>query len=280
VANSRFTTLPQLNFETLSTGIGSMRLVTNSRSNIYENPAASNGTGSTKGLILDAVANGGWQMPVTATDPWSVNPEHAAAAYICFSPAGGAANDPLWLSFDLKQLFKTANANTNFRVTVNGTPVGGNTPNNVPANTFRPPFTGTPITWQKVYIDLTPYKNLLSIELGFESSTSEGFANGAGTANLIDNIQIVRANPTGTKENILASSVNVYPNPSNGAFTVSLPKGKAFALEVTDLTGKVITKQTVKTATANVQLNPAAKGIYLLKITSEGNTFTKKLVVQ
>src|SRR5690606_8187848 len=104
--------------------------------------------------------------------------------------------------------------------------------------------------------------------------------NGAGTANLIDNLRVLRLDPTGVKENILAASVNVYPNPSNGAFTVNLPKDQTFELEVSDLTGKVISKQTVKAATANVALNPAAKGIYLLKITSEGTTTTKKLVVQ
>src|SRR6478752_4205566 len=98
----------------------------------------------------------------------------------------------------------------------------------------------------------------------------EAFANGSGTANLIDNIQIVRLNPTGTKENILANSLNIYPNPSNGTFTVNLPKGQQFELQVTDLTGKVISTQAVKTNSAQVILENSAKGIYLLKITSEG----------
>jgi len=177
----------------------------------------------------------------------------------------------LWLSFDLKQLYKTANANTNFRITVNGTQVG---------STYRPPFSGTPIVWQKVYVDLTPYKGLPSIEIGFESNVMEAFANGAGTANLIDNIQVVRLNPTGVKESEFAAGISVYPNPSNGAFTVNLPKDQKFELQVTDLTGKVISTQAVKTNSAQVILENSAKGIYLLKITSEGNITIKKLVLQ
>ncbi len=280
VTNARFTTLPQLNFETPATGINAMRLVTNTRSNIFEDPAASLGTGSTKGLVLDAMTSTSWAIPVGINDPWTTNPEHFAAAYICFDPQGATnPTTPLWLSFDLKQLFKGANANTNFRVTVNGTPVGGNQGTS-PANTYRPPFSGTPIDWEKVYIDLTPYKNLPSIEIGFESSVSESFANGAGTANLIDNIQIVRVNPTGTKENILAASLNVYPNPSNGTFSVSLPKGKAFEMEVTDLTGKVVMKQTVKSNATQLNLKETAKGVYMLKIVSEGKTAVQKLIIQ
>ena len=97
-------------------------------------------------LIYDINTNGtiyalynigtSWSMPAGTINPWTVNPDNFSAAYICFSPAGGAPNDPLWLSFDLKQTFKTANANTNFRVTINGTQVGA---------TYRPPFSGTPI---------------------------------------------------------------------------------------------------------------------------------------
>ena len=75
----------------------------------------------------------GW-FRLATIDPWTNNPDHFSAIYMCVNPAGGAATDSLWLTFDLKQLFKTANANTNFRVTVNGTQVG---------STYRPPFDPT-----------------------------------------------------------------------------------------------------------------------------------------
>ena len=108
---------------------------------------------------------------------------------------------------------------------------------------------------------------------------AEPFANGAGTANLIDNIRIQRVNPTGVNTKHLLSNISVYPNPSSGVFSVSVPGSKAYALEVTDLTGKVIKAETVK-GKAHLDLSTNAKGVYLLKITSEGNTAIQKLIVQ
>ncbi len=285
ISNATFTSLPPVfNFETPTTGIAALRTVTNAKSAITEGAAASlplNGqpTTSTKGMIMEATSTTGWVVPVGITDPWTNNAEFFSAVYICFNPAGGNPNDPLWLSFDLKQVFKTANANTNFRVTVNGTPVGGNQVS--PANTYRPPFNGTGGTtdWTKVNIDLTAYKGG-NIQIGLESSVAEPFAAGAGTANLVDNIRILRSNPTGVKDNVLARSLSVYPNPSAGLFTVSLPQGKAFEMEVTDLTGKTIMKQTVKGNATQLDLKTQAQGVYMLKITSEGASAIQKLIIQ
>jgi hypothetical protein len=277
VTNALMTGLPVVDFETVASGMNAMRVVTNTKSNVTENTAASlpfNGqpASSTKGMIMEGTNATSWLTPGGATNPWTVNPDHFSAAYMCFAPQGAAnPGTPLCLSFDLKQLFKIANANTNFRVTVNGTQVGP---------TYRPPFTGTPINWQKVYVDLTPYKNLTTIQIGLESSVSEAFANGAGPANLVDNIRIQRLNPSGVDGDILASQLNVFPNPSNGIFQVTLPQGKAFGMEVTDLTGKVIVKETAASKNAKLDLTKAAKGVYMLKVTSEGSTVIRKIIVE
>ena len=109
----------------------------------------------------------------------------------------------------------------------------------------------------------------------------EAYANGAGTANLIDNITIERraGKPSGLKGDLLASQVHVFPNPSKGQFNVNLPSGKAYALEVTDLTGKVIKRQQ---AISDTQLNleGTSKGIYLLKVSGENGSAVRKLIVE
>ena len=209
-------------------------------------------------------------MPVGLVDPWTNNPDHFSAAYMCFSPAGGPAGAPLWLAFDLKQVFKTANANTNFRVTINGAQIGA---------TYRPPFAGGTATWEKIYIDLTPYLNQSTIQIGLESSVSEPYANGTGPANLIDNIRVLRSNPTGISDNVFQRAINVYPNPSNGVFSVNVPTAKAYTLEVSDLTGRVIKTETVK-GNAKLDLSGNAQGVYMLKITSEGATAVQKLIIE
>jgi hypothetical protein len=279
VTNAALQGLPSLDFDTPTSGLTVMQVVTKTRSAVNENAGASLGVTSTKGLIFDATANAAWVTPAGVTDPWTSNPEHFAGAYVCFNPAGGNPTDPLWLTFDLKQLFKTANANTNFRVTINGTPVGGNQTS--PANIYRPPFTGTPIAWEKVNIDLTAYKNLPAIEIGLESSVKEAYANGTGTANLLDNLRVVRFNPTlGLKADLLQSQLHVFPNPSQGTFIVDLPQGNNFELKVTDLTGRLISKQTATSGATKLVLTNAAKGIYLLQVKGGNGTATRKLIVE
>ncbi|KAA9333617.1 T9SS type A sorting domain-containing protein [Adhaeribacter soli] len=278
VTNSLSAGLPQLNFETPATGIGAMRIVTNARSAVTEGAGASNGSGSTKGLIMDGVNHTGWTLPTTGINAWASNPDHFSSATICFSPAGGNPNDPLFLVFDLKQLYKGANVNTNFRVMVNGTQVGP---------TYNPPFDpnnpATPIVWRRISVDLTSYKNLPGIEISLESSVKEEYANGAGTANLIDNLEVIRANPSGTtglKDDVLQAKLSVFPNPSAGIFNVSLAQGKALELEVTDLSGKVVMKQSTKANNGRLDLSKAAKGIYLLKVMAEGTFSVRKIVVE
>src|SRR4029077_16625069 len=135
--------------------------------------------------------------------------------------------------FDLKQLWKTASVNTNFRVTVDGIQVGP---------TYLPPFTGSPISWQHIVVDLTKHQTQTGLQIGLESNVKEGYANGLGTANLIDNINIVRlvakpTQPSGLKGDLFTSQVHLFPNPSTGTFNIELPQGKTYQLVVTDLTG-------------------------------------------
>jgi hypothetical protein len=268
--NSLLPALPvTLDFETPTTGLPVFRTTVNTRSNIVEGSGASNGTASAKGMIMDGINNTAWVLPAGTVDPWTINSANFASAKMCINPAGGNVTDPLWLSFDLKQLYKTANVNTNFRVKVNGAQVG---------TTYRPPFSGTPIVWQRVNIDLTAYKTLPNIEISFESSVKEEFANGTGTANLLDNIKVLRSYPTGVTENGFDNLIQVFPNPSARNFTINAPAN--FTLEVTDLTGKVIKQQFVKENFCHLDLLNAPKGIYLLKIVGEGKTAMRKLVVE
>jgi parallel beta-helix repeat protein len=273
IVNYLLTGMPlAFNFETPATGITKFRKVVNPKSKITEAAGASIGTGSTKGMILDGIDNAGWIVPTGSTNPWTINPNNFAGAYICFSPGNGAATDSLILTFDLKQLFKTANVNTNFRVTVNGMQVGP---------TYRPPFSGTPIVWQKIKINLTSYLIQSAIQIGLESSVKETFANGTGTANLIDNIEVKRVSgPTGMKSDLLADQLHVFPNPGKGIFNVNLPAGKGYQLVVTDMAGKVLKTQTAGAGTNQVNLEGLAKGIYLLHVSNAGASAVKKMIIE
>jgi hypothetical protein len=85
---------------------------------------------------------------------------------------------------------------------------------------------------------------------------------------------------TGIKDDLKKVAVNVYPNPSTGIFNITFPESQTYQLIITDLTGKITRQATVKNNKAELDLSHAAKGIYLLKIVSEGKNATQKLIVE
>lgn len=71
---------------------------------------------------------------------------------------------------------------------------------------------------------------------------------------------------------------NVYPNPTNNAFTVSnAPIGAS--LSATDLTGKIVYTNRISAEQTTVETTTFTSGIYFVNITSEGITTTRKVVV-
>jgi hypothetical protein len=79
------------------------------------------------------------------------------------------------------------------------------------------------------------------------------------------------------------ASVNVYPNPSNGAFTVEVNGVESMAqLSVMDLTGRVVyTEGAMLNGNFRKELNlNVVSGTYLLQILTEEGRITRKLQVK
>ena len=73
--------------------------------------------------------------------------------------------------------------------------------------------------------------------------------------------------------------ISVYPNPSNGIFTIE--NEGSTTIEIFDILGNQITTQKANVGTTMVDLNGFTAGIYLAKITTENNqTQTVKLIKQ
>jgi len=87
---------------------------------------------------------------------------------------------------------------------------------------------------------------------------------------------------TGITDDVTFGSPQVYPNPSNGRFTVEITDVKSFAqLVVMDVTGREVYSQTVVgsgTLREVLNLNVNA-GSYLLQINSESGTQVTRIVV-
>jgi hypothetical protein len=84
-------------------------------------------------------------------------------------------------------------------------------------------------------------------------------------------------------ENIFEESnpVVISPNPSTGIFTITSNREAEVALEVLDMVGRSVHKTVLKNkASCQLDLSRHTKGIYLLRMNSEGKMQTQKMVLQ
>jgi len=74
------------------------------------------------------------------------------------------------------------------------------------------------------------------------------------------------------------TGLNVFPNPTNGEFTVELNNGLNKTIEVSDLTGRVIVSSQTQDTKTVVNLNNFANGVYYVKIQSNNSVEVIKVV--
>jgi hypothetical protein len=74
--------------------------------------------------------------------------------------------------------------------------------------------------------------------------------------------------------------LSIYPNPSNGNFTIELNNGKTKQILITDNTGKMIKTMSTKDDVINVSLDQFANGIYHVKVESNNATKVVKISKQ
>ena len=77
-------------------------------------------------------------------------------------------------------------------------------------------------------------------------------------------------------------SVNIYPNPSNGKFTIQPNSNLPFAnsqIEVYNIFGECIHRQIISSSICQIDLSSQPNGIYYCKLSNEKSSFTKKIIV-
>jgi hypothetical protein len=75
-------------------------------------------------------------------------------------------------------------------------------------------------------------------------------------------------------------SFSVSPNPSTGIFTVKLNSGRPAKILVYNLTGETVFSTKIKSLETNIDLSSLPKGIYFLRINSEGTTAVEKIALR
>lgn len=134
--------------------------------------------------------------------------------------------------------------------------------------------------------------NLVANQTAISANISLSWANGAtlwirwddandvGTDGIysIDNF-VFKANPVlAVKQNAIAG-LNMYPNPvKNGNLYITSNSSQAKSVAIFDVLGK----QVVNTKTSNNAVNVAnlKKGVYIVKVTEDEKTATRKLIIE
>ena len=75
-----------------------------------------------------------------------------------------------------------------------------------------------------------------------------------------------------------SSEFNVYPNPTNGKFSVTLPLNIKANISVADAQGKIILEKNNLSNGSQMNLGNVAPGVYLVSISSENEVQTIRLV--
>ena len=174
---------------------------------------------------------------------------------------GQLNSNPLVLKFDLKQTFNTSTNDSQFRVVVNGIQIN----NNIKANTNN---SDDFITYQ---YDLTPFSNNnIYVSLQHFGKNSTNIGNHA----FLKNIEITNIL---NSEEFNFKSLKVYPNPTKDIITINNYE-IINSYEITNITGQDIEKKSIELNDFKINIDNYPTGIYLLKLNSDGNSKSVKIV--
>lgn len=84
--------------------------------------------------------------------------------------------------------------------------------------------------------------------------------------------------PTGL-HNQTETIMNLFPNPTNGSFTIELNTKEKQLVKVFDITGNLVISQTIENGKANIDANYLLAGIYNISIKGNNSVANKKLVI-
>ncbi len=90
-------------------------------------------------------------------------------------------------------------------------------------------------------------------------------------------------NTLGISENIFASTINIYPNPSTGKFIIEVTgyNGNASILQIFNVLGEQIYSTQINSEKEDIYLNKQANGIYFYKINNENGILnTGKIIIE
>ncbi|PKP21685.1 MAG: hypothetical protein CVU04_01060 [Bacteroidetes bacterium HGW-Bacteroidetes-20] len=81
-------------------------------------------------------------------------------------------------------------------------------------------------------------------------------------------------------EETAQKNITVRPNPATSNFTLELAENTPAQVQLFNIVGQMVYNQTTTEATVNVNVNDLKAGIYMLRVTQNGQVYTSKVVVK
>jgi PKD repeat protein len=127
-----------------------------------------------------------------------------------------------------------------------------------------------------IALELGDYAGKSGVRFAFESYSW------FGNPMFIDNVTVTQF--VGEEENMISDAeVMIYPNPTNGTFNIELPENAEFAdVNIVNYLGQSVYSAPLTEAERKISINPEAnwtKGVYFVRLTGNGQSVTKKIIL-
>jgi len=124
--------------------------------------------------------------------------------------------------------------------------------------------------WVPFTYEFTPDAGDLQVIFSLRNTTGDGI--------LIDNVSLVETSTLSNNE-VNLTSFNVYPNPtSTGFVNITSTNADAISVAVFDVLGKQVINKTI--SNNRLDVSSLNSGLYIVKISQNNATVTKKLVIK
>ena len=112
------------------------------------------------------------------------------------------------------------------------------------------------------------------------------YQNGAATWYTIGDIPMLRMNfdpataPQPSSVSELETIFNVYPNPTNGIFTIALDNKGIYNIKINNVLGQTVYSSNINELLTNIDLSKFDKGIYTIELKQDNLIYTDKVIVE
>ena len=136
-------------------------------------------------------------------------------------------------------------------------------------------------SWKERVVGLSAFSGQI-INIRFRGITGSYYQSDIA----IDDINITLTSGIDVSEDFLNSNIQLYPNPGNGVFNLSINNLKEENIEVlvTDPQGRILYNMNIKDLNDNyksiIDLSGFSKGIYFINLKNDNFTHTRRVIIQ